>query len=365
MTLFDRFNPEYFHMFGEIPLMLKLRLSRKHSHHFKDVSRLLIVNNGLIGEFMAFVPALKHLLAETHAAVDLLVSPPMAPLLQKMIGIHEVFTQPSVYRRDTEPSHGAPSHNDSYDGVIVIQLSGASYQVLKSINYQHISITLGKYLKYLLYLLRNLHEKKNLTQLEEVLFDMLAVKQTRLIQFDEVFRFNSTDYQSIEAFPFIQDRSSKKIIIHTGSGWRFKHWDNQRWVELLKELRCLGNFQFIFIGGTEKEAADFHYIREHLAFEIFSLIKEVNLCQLALIIKHSHYFIGVDSGPRHLAHMLNLPSICLLGPGPKIYNPTHRNAFIIDHSACYCTNLFCYKKQSCMDKITVHDVLTIFQNLLS
>jgi ADP-heptose:LPS heptosyltransferase len=224
---------------------------------------------------------------------------------------------------------------------------------------------LGAYIKYGIYIAGNMKAKANLKQLEEVLFDVLEVKRTKKVDFDEVFRFSNKDYEKIARFPFLRDTASKKIIIHTGSGWHVKHWRNDRWVELLRIIHTLGSFQFIFVGGTEKEAADFRDIGHQLPFEAHSLVKKVDLRELALIMKHSHYFIGVDSGPRHIAHFHNLPGICLLGPGPKIYSPQDRNAVTVDRSECYCLNLFCYRKERCMDRISVGDVVNKFETLLN
>ncbi|NIM18266.1 MAG: hypothetical protein GTO45_40325 [Candidatus Aminicenantes bacterium] len=361
----DRFNSEYFRMFREVPLMLKLRLRGRHGCILKEAQSILIVNNGLIGEFITSLPAVRHLLDETNAQVDIMVSPPLEPLAKRMIGIKTVFTRRSVYHRETEQWTNRSESFKHYDCVVVLQLSRDSYNVLKDIGYRRIKLALGAYMKYGVYIARNMRAKANLKQFEEVLFDVLEVKRTKKVEFDEVFRFFSKDYEKIVHFPFLRDTASEKIIIHTGSGWHIKHWRNDRWVELLRIIHTLGSFQFIFVGGTEKEAADFQDIGHQLPFEVHSLVKKVDLRELALIMKHSHYFIGVDSGPRHIAHFHNLPSICLLAPGPKIYSPQNRNAVTIDRSECRCVNLFCYKRERCMDRISVGDVVNKFETILN
>jgi ADP-heptose:LPS heptosyltransferase len=304
-------------------------------------------------------------LDETDAEVDIMVSPPLEPLVKRMIGIKTVFTRRSVYQRDTEQWTNKRENFKHYDCVVVLQLSRDSYNALKDIDYRRIKLALGAYVKYGVYIAGNMSAKANLKQLEDVLFDVLEVKRTKKVEFDEVFRFSGKDYEKTARFPFLGDTASKKIIIHTGSGWHVKHWHNDRWVELLRIIHTLGRFQFIFVGGTGKEAADFRDIARQLSFEVHSLVKKVDLRELALIMKHSHYFIGVDSGPRHIAHFHNLPAVCLLGPGPKIYNPRNRNAVIIDRSKCHCTNLFCYKKERCMDRISVGDVVDKFKTMLN
>jgi len=351
-------------MFREVPLMLRLRLGGRHGRILKEARRILIVNNGLIGEFITSLPAVRHLLDETDAEVDIIVSPPLEPLVKRMIGINTVFTRHSVYHRDTEQWTNRRERFNHYDCVVVLQLSRDSYNVLKDIGYRRIKLALGTYMKYVVYIAGNIRAKTNLKQLEDVLFDALEVKRAKKVEFDEVFRFSGKDHEKIARFPFLRDTASRKVFIHTGSGWQFKHWRKNRWVELLRIIHTLGRFQFIFVGGTEKEAADFHDIGRQLPFEVYSLVKKVDLGELALMMKNGHYFIGVDSGPRHIAHFQNLPSVCLLGPGPKIYSPRNRNAVIIDRSKCLCTNLFCYKKERCMDRIGVGDVVNKFETIL-
>ena len=83
-----------------------------------------------------------------------------------------------------------------------------------------------------------------------------------------------------------------------------------------------------------------------------------------LILRLSDYFIGIDSGPRNMADIANLPNIGLLGPGPKFFMPMNKDSIVIDKSNCRCTQLFCYKKETCMQKIKVDDVLKGFKKLL-
>jgi ADP-heptose:LPS heptosyltransferase len=351
-------------MFKEVPLMLRLRLAGRHGCILKEAQSILIVNNGLIGEFFTSLPAVRHLLDKTNAEVDIIVSPPLEPLAKRMIGIRTVFIGRSVYFRDTEQGTKRQENFKHYDCFVVLQLSKDTYKVLKNIGYRRIKLALGAYMRYLVYVAGHLAEKANLKQLEEVLFDVLEERRARRVEFDEVFRFHSKDYEKIAGFPFLKDTTSKKIIVHTGSGWYVKLWRNDRWVELLKRIHTLGGFQFVFVGGTEKEAADFQDISHQLPFEVYSLVKKVDLRDLALIMKRSDYFIGVDSGPRHIAHFLNMPSVCLLGPGPKIFSPQNRNAVVIDRSECHCTNFFCYKKERCMDRISVGDVVSKFKTIV-
>lgn len=360
----DRWNYEYFRIFKQFPVMMILKLKRKKPI-LNKTKRILIINNALIGDFLTSLPAMKQFIDKNRAEVDLVVSPIMEPLAKHIIGVSRVFTAKSTYNRATEKTENKRKGFGNYDLVLIMQTSGDTYNLLKNVNYNKIKTSIRPYLKYGVYIAKNLSKKENMKQHEELSFEIIEEKNqnNKRFEFDEIFKFDKEDYRRLKQIPFLRNNGHKKVVIHTGSGWYVKLWKNERWVELLNKINRSGKFRFIFIGVTEKEESDFNYIREKLDFEVYSLIKKANIKETALIMKECDYFIGVDSGPRHIAHLLNMPSICLMGPGPKIFSPKNRNAIMIDKSDCYCTNLFCYRKQPCVEKISVDEVLNEFKKL--
>jgi ADP-heptose:LPS heptosyltransferase len=362
-VLGDSLNREYFRMFRQVPWMLRLRLASRHGGVPPDARRILIVNNALIGEFLTALPAVRHLMDQTGAEVDVVVSPPLAPLARRMIGVRHVFAERSVYQRETEKGEPLEQHFGDYDWVLVLQLSRETYETLRSVGYARIKVALGAYLRYALEVATHLTTKRHVRQLEDGLFDVVGLARTRKVEFDEVFGFRAEDHERLVALRLPEDTTSRRVVVHTGSGWPRKLWRNERWAELLARINALGRFQFLFIGATEREAADAHDIASQLSFEVHSIVGRADLRDLALAMKRSHFFVGVDSGPRHLAHLLNLPSVCLLGPGPKIYSPVGRHAVIVDRSQCRCTSLLCYRRERCMDRIGVDDVAGAFEKL--
>jgi ADP-heptose:LPS heptosyltransferase len=357
----ERINSEYFSIFKQLPVMLKLHLKRKKTKANRT-KRVLIINNTLIGDFLTSLPAMKQFIDQNKADVDLVVSPIMEPLAKHIIGVKKVFTAKSTYKRDTEQTKRDGKKFSNYDQVLIMQTSGDTYHMLKNVNYNKIKTSVLPYLKYGIYVSKNLSKKHNIKQHEEFSFEITKAPQKRF-EFDELFKFNKKDYRKAKEMSFIKNKNCKKVVIHTGSGWYVKLWKNERWIKLLNKINERGKFKFIFVGGTEKEESDFKHIKGRLDFEVYSAIKKMNIKELALMMRECDYFIGVDSGPRHIAHLLNMPSICLMGPGPKIFSPKNRNAIMIDKSDCYCTNLFCYRKKPCVEKISVNDVMSEFDKI--
>ncbi len=78
----------------------------------------------------------------------------------------------------------------------------------------------------------------------------------------------------------------------------------------------------------------------------------------------SDYFIGIDSGPRNMAHLADLRSITLLGPAPKNFMPVNIADVVIDKFTCRCKSLFYFHKVSAIHKISADEVVEGFKGLL-
>jgi ADP-heptose:LPS heptosyltransferase len=84
-----------------------------------------------------------------------------------------------------------------------------------------------------------------------------------------------------------------------------------------------------------------------------------------MIMRLSDYFIGIDSGPRNMAHLADLRSITLLAPAPKNFMPVNKADVVIDKFACRCKSLFYFHKVSAIHKISADEVVDGFKGLLA
>jgi ADP-heptose:LPS heptosyltransferase len=119
----------------------------------------------------------------------------------------------------------------------------------------------------------------------------------------------------------------------------------------------LEDISFVFVGG-EGEGQIFDEISRGLPFLLHSVIRRYDLLELVTLMRASRLFVGIDSGPRHLAHLVDLPSVSLLGPGPKSFEPLNRNATTIDETECKrCVTFYCPWAPTCVGKIEVETVV--------
>jgi len=360
-------NWNYFSIFKEVYYLIKLNLRNKRRYKLKDTKRILIINTCLIGDFIASLPALKYFLNKRKGQqIDIIVSPSLKPLTARINGIKNVISVKSIFNRDIESKEEKKELPfKEYDYVLIMRLSKEVYELLKNIKYNSIKTYLGPYLRYGLYLIKNLSNKETIKQWREINFEIIREKKNREpVKFKDIFTFNKQDSYFLNKLSFLKgNEDKKKIIIHTGSGWKIKLWNIKNWIKLIDRINRLGDFQFIFIGMTDKEEDCFNKINEELDFDIYSTIKQLDIKETTLLMQKCNYFIGVDSGPRHIADLTDLPGVCLLGPGPKAFKPINKKTIIIDKSNCGCTNLFCYRKKTCIEKISVNEVFNKFKTL--
>lgn len=326
-----RVNLEYLNLYQEIPLFCALQFRNLFRTKTRQrTGRILIINTCLIGEFAASLPAIRDfMLRNGESAVDLMVSPPLKSLAERVRGVGNVYTARSVYGRDTEKAHEEGKQIGAYDKIFVMRISVPAYRLIRTIPAGEVHTGLRQYSGYGLHLWGSLFSRRLPKQWTELNFKMLG-GVPRAFSFDEIFEFRPEDFARVNNLDALQT-AEKKMIIHTGASWPMKHWPADRWVALLNELHQLGGMRFIFVGGKE-DADEYAFIASQLDFPVYSLIGQIDLLQLVLVLRASDYFIGVDSGPRNLAHLADVRSVSIFGPGPHFYMPLDARDIVIDKS---------------------------------
>ncbi len=358
-------NPEEFKVAGEIPLLFKLRLKQLFKKKPAVKGNILIIDTCIIGDFTATLPALRLFIQSTNKEVDLVVSPPLKLIAQSIKGVHAVYTANSIYKRSIETEPEQTNLPREYESVLVLRISPHAYELLKNVQYSNIITYDIILLKYFAHLLWKISLKKPVRQWREVNFEIVGIAEPeKRVGFDDIFNLGPAEYnQAIELLNITQNR--KRVIIHPGSGWHVKLWGNEKWIETIKKINEIGEFDFIFVGSGEQEAKAFEYIQQQVDFRLHSLINRVDLKTTLLIMRLSDYFIGIDSGPRNMAHLADLRSITLLGPAPKNFMPVNNADVVIDKFTCRCKSLFYFHNVSAIHKISANEVVDGFKKLSS
>lgn len=356
-------NREELKLGREIPALLKLRLKKIFSRDKKTGGKILVVDTCIVGDFLATLPALRTFIAASGQSVDMLVSPPLKPLAEAIRGVDRVFTAKSVYGRPMERSGNTEQLSGSYGLVLVLRISGDAFAMLETIKYSSLRTYDIPYFKYFLHLLKSILLKKEVKQWREINYEMIGMKEPEKSPgFEDIFKFAQEDYGRIAALPELAG-NVRKVMIHTGSGWKIKLWEDKKWAELLRRINSLGEFRFIFIGSGEFERRSLERIRQDLDFEVYSLIDRTELRESLLAMRLCDYFIGIDSGPRNMAHLADLRSITLLGPAPNNFKPFNKEDIVINKFDCRCKSLCYLHKESALQKLTPQEVFEAFMKL--
>jgi ADP-heptose:LPS heptosyltransferase len=105
------------------------------------------------------------------------------------------------------------------------------------------------------------------------------------------------------------------IAINCTSNAEEKDWSKEQWETLLKEMQVKYNNPIFEIGLKP--------FIDQTAGLCMSLCGQLSILESAEVIRRAKIFIGIDSGPAHLANALGTPGVILMGRylGFKKYNP--------------------------------------------
>ncbi|MBI3623206.1 hypothetical protein HY212_03970 [Candidatus Pacearchaeota archaeon] len=362
--LSEKINFEELKLAKEVLLLAKLRLKKLFGKKRKNLENVLVVDTCIIGEFLATLPALSHFIKINKLNVDMVVSPATKSLAEKIKGVNRIFTAKSVYGRGLEKAGKNTDILSKYGLIVVLRISQDAYKLIKNVEYSELIIYDVAYFKFFFHILKNVLMKKKIKQWREVNFEILNSKEPKkIIKFEDIFSFKKTDYHKAEKM-LRSFGDGKKVIIHTGDGWEMKLWNNKNWVKLLQKINKLGKFKFIFVGSSKFEENSFSYLQKNLGFKIYSLINKTDLGELLLLMRKSNYFIGIDSGPRNMAHIADLRSVTLLNPaGLRDFMPTDKRDIAIDKPIRFPVSIFNFKKLSLTKAISVDEVFHAFKKL--
>lgn len=142
-----------------------------------------------------------------------------------------------------------------------------------------------------------------------------------------------------------------------------KHWFDDRWVLLAKELLSKTELQIVWMGGASN-AKDVDVLSAKGGG--IALAGKTELAVSAAIISTATALVGVDTGLTHLGTAFNLPTISLFGSTcPYLETKTSKTVVIYHSRSCSpCRRSpSCDGRFDCMADITVNEVLQSLSKL--
>lgn len=148
-------------------------------------------------------------------------------------------------------------------------------------------------------------------------------------------------------------------LIFPGTRWVSKQWPFSQFRDLIEQTSSL---MPVVIAGTEEDrkAIAVTGLKEHV--NILNLCGKTSVSELLLLIQNARIVVTNDSGPMHMAALLKIPLIALLGPTAKWKTGPYRHGRVLQKNfdCIPCLKKDCpltgieYKK--CMNTISPSEV---------
>jgi heptosyltransferase-2 len=164
------------------------------------------------------------------------------------------------------------------------------------------------------------------------------------------------------------------LAINPGASCPSKIWPVERFAEVCRKLADLYNFKILILAGPKDMVlANKITLYYGIKGKVINLAGKISLSQMASIIKRCSLFISNDSGPVHMASALGTPVISIFGrnqPGlsPKRWGPLGKTDKYLHKKEAACIQCLahnCKKEFACLKAISVEDVISAAQSILS
>jgi len=102
------------------------------------------------------------------------------------------------------------------------------------------------------------------------------------------------------------------IVLHPGPSWQVREWPSQRWRELAELISARTSAVMIKIG------ADLDSMQQARPASpipgVVNWVNKLDVIEIVALLEQARAFVGIDSGPLHIAGVLGVPSVALFGP---------------------------------------------------
>jgi ADP-heptose:LPS heptosyltransferase/GT2 family glycosyltransferase len=162
------------------------------------------------------------------------------------------------------------------------------------------------------------------------------------------------------------------VCVHPGAGATNKQWPAESFAGLIDLLAGEAGASILLIGGSEERACARRVIKSvRCQGSLIDLVGRTRLRDLPSVLSAADLYIGNDSGPKHLAAALGVPTIGIHSGSVDAgeWGAVGRHAITIRRtmscSPCYLTRAAdCHRGLACLDGIRVGDVFDVCRRLL-
>ncbi len=154
-------------------------------------------------------------------------------------------------------------------------------------------------------------------------------------------------------------RTDRKVVYcNAAARWKTKFWPAAHWAELADLLQAQG--VDVVFGGSRQDGPYLESIGRRMNTTPIMVAGRMGLGGLTALLLRSAVYVGLDSGPMHMAAMAGIPVVALFGPThPERVAPYGVEHRILRNQSLDC--LGCRRRScshaTCMNTIQVSEVL--------
>ena len=160
------------------------------------------------------------------------------------------------------------------------------------------------------------------------------------------------------------------VTIHPGAKWDGRKWSPENYARIADSLMDRYGAAVI-LAGSVGDVDVVRKITSSMKSKPIEAVGTTSLRQLLALCEKSDLFLGVDSGPVHMAAAMGTKVLALFGPARReAVGPLGANSTVItkqdDFDCCPCAQVVCERPgNSCMQAITVEDVWSAIRKQLN
>ncbi|MEN8190609.1 MAG: glycosyltransferase family 9 protein [Thermodesulfobacteriota bacterium] len=174
---------------------------------------------------------------------------------------------------------------------------------------------------------------------------------------EEDFYYETTDLDEEAVDQYLGNGSANLIYFNPVGRWQSKFWPPENWAALADRFQ--ENGYRVVLAGSPQDRETLTSIGDKMNSQPLISGGSLSLTQSAALIKRSALYVGVDSGPMHIAALAGTPVAALFGPtDPRLVGPYQVPHRVIRNESldCLCCRKRSCEELTCMKSISVDQV---------
>jgi len=360
-------------VFGQIKLLLK---GRENEAAGAEYRRILVVRTDRIGDVLLSTPVIKALREKyPQAYISMVVAPYARDIVEGNPYLDEVI----IYDKDIKHKSwlrclkfARRLRNKKFDLAVILHPTNRMHLLVflagipKRLGYNRKFGFLNNLAKAHLKQEGRLHEAEyNLD-----LISSLGVSGNAQDLFMPI-RPESEEWTKDLFSGYGIKETDKLLAINPGASCPSKIWPQDNFARAAEILAGRHNLKILIVSGP-KDIPLANMIAEKIGDKALNLSGKTSVSQLASILKRCVLFISNDSGPVHIASSLGVPVISIFGRNqaglsPRRWGPLGKqDRYLYKDIGCLqCLAHNCKKEFACLKAISVEDVLSAAESILS